>query len=329
MSRADRVLFISPAFFGYERSICAELRSRGLEVDFIDERPSNTAIARAVLRVLPRLLRGTVDRYFASVLRTVAERKYEFVIVVKGETIPASFLRRLRLQNPKARFVFYSFDAVQNSSNCVTLFPFFDRLFTFDYVDSEKFDELTYKPLFYAPEFAIREAIDSRPIDLSFVGTLHSGRYEYVKALFGRFPSTSGFFYVPARWLFFLDRLSAREYAGVDIRDVSFSKMGRDEVAQLFRNSKAVFDLQRTGQTGLTMRTFEVLAAGAILITTNVSIERESFFDPERIVLLRDLNAEEAAPLIHEALSRSVLDGSPPVGFDRFSLSEWTRTLLI
>ena len=44
----EKVLFISPAFFGYELSIKNAILENGYEVDYFDERPSNNALMKAL-----------------------------------------------------------------------------------------------------------------------------------------------------------------------------------------------------------------------------------------------------------------------------------------
>ena len=49
------------------------------------------------------------------------------------------------------------------------------------------------------------------------------------------------------------------------------------------KDCHAVLDIEHPKQVGLTMRTFEVLASGRKLITTNRSIINHEFYDPLRM----------------------------------------------
>jgi hypothetical protein len=49
---------------------------------------------------------------------------------------------------------------------------------------------------------------------------------------------------------------------------------------------QAVLDIHHPGQSGLTMRTFEVLASGKKLITTNENVRNHDFYDPTLISII-------------------------------------------
>jgi len=66
-SEQRKILFISPAFFGYEKEIRTELLKRGDEVDFFDERPKNTTITKALIRVNPKLISKITRQYYRKV----------------------------------------------------------------------------------------------------------------------------------------------------------------------------------------------------------------------------------------------------------------------
>ena len=320
-----RALFLSPSFFGYEGDIEKALVSNGYSVDFFDERPTNSSAAKALFRVGGRSVQRLVQAYYRRILATTASRSYDLVLVIKGEVVPLAFLQELRRRNPEAHFVYYSFDAIPIGSNCTTLFDEFDALFSFDPADVAADPRLALKPLFYSSHFGSHLDQGPRPFDLTFVGTMHSDRYRFVTSLFTAFTDTYGFFYVPARWFFYFNKFVSRSFAGVPVSTVSFDKLDKSAVADIFRDSRAVLDLQRSAQSGLTMRTFEVLASGAILVTGNTAIRQADIYDPDRIVVVDDYDAVDASVRLRE-----ILDSMPPVvgapaGFEKHSLENWVR----
>ena len=321
-----RALVITPSFFGYERDIVAELESQGWSTLLIDERPSNTAFVRAVLRVRKQLANGWVDKYYRSWQRTLSGEQFDLVLVVKAEVVPRWFLEQLRVTNPDARFVFYTYDALTNAGNCLEVLDCFDDRLSFDRDDVARRDDFDYLPLFYVDDFRNQGDEGSgvaRRHDLAFVGTLHTERYEFAKRCFGAFSDTFGFFFVPARWYFFLLKYVTREHRDVPWSEVSFDPMTKPGIAEIFKTSHAVLDMQRSGQHGLTMRTFEVLASGAILVTTNAAITLEPFFDPARVIVVPPDPAEiDSAALYDQLASRDRPDAAPP-GFERYSLRSW------
>lgn len=325
-----RALLITPSFFGYESDIASELESQGFQTLFMDERPSNRAVARAIVRARRALLRRQIDSYYRDKLSALEDLELDLVIVIKGEVVPRWFVSELRSRNPEARFVFYTWDALANTGagNCVEILEFFDYLYSFDSSDIADRPEFRYLPLFYTSYYELTENSRGDPeYDLAFIGTLHSARYVLAKRLLDAVPRPYGFFYMQARWYFAVVKYLTREHRRVPWCDVSFASMSKESIADVFKRSHAVLDIQRPGQTGLTMRTFEVLATGAVLVTTNPAIRNEPFYDPSRIVVVPD-NLDNLAPgQVRDALDSLVRPGSAPRGFERYSISAWVREL--
>lgn len=326
--RVGRVLLISPSFFGYELEIVSSFERLGFQVDFHDERPSNGSFSKAALRLNPKLMATRVRRHYARVSRAALDHVYDFVVVVKGEVVPECFLASLRATQVRARFIFYTFDSITNSSNCVALFPYFHDLFSFDSIDVRSDPRLRYKPLFYSTPFTPGALSLERKFDAAFIGTLHSDRFAYIQHLLTVFEKPFVFFYVPARWFFLTNRYITGRFRGVPRSSVSFTPMTSSQVAEIFRSSRVVFDLQRAQQSGLTMRTFEALASGAILVTANQFIRNAEFFDSRYIVIVKSTADAALAKDLKHTLDRNEQVEGPPPGFDKYSIDAWSAHLL-
>lgn len=321
-------LVLSPAFFGYERDIVAELTRQGFTTTFVDERPSNRAIDRAIMRVQRNLIARRIETYYREQLARLQQQEFDLVLVIKAEVVPRWFLEALRERNPQARFVFYTYDTLANAGNCLDLLDCFDARLSFDPNDVAARDDFDYLPLFYTPDYApLSSGEEERRHSLSFIGTLHSQRYALGQRLFAGRERTFGFFFVQARWYFAVVKYLTREHASVPWANVSFRPMTRAQTAEVFRNSSAVLDIQRAGQSGLTMRTFEVLASGAALVTTNAAIIREPFYDPKRIVVLDDADRIDAETIWRKVDSLPIPRGAP-AGFGVYSLQSWVSILI-
>ncbi len=75
------------------------------------------------------------------------------------------------------------------------------------------------------------------------------------------------------------------------------------------------------------MRTFEVLASGAILVTTNSAITKEPFFDPDRIIVLPRADRVDTAAL-QEALDALPTPDCAPPCFEQYALASWVSRLV-
>jgi hypothetical protein len=326
--RVGRVLLVSPSFFGYEFEIASSFERLGYDVDYRDERPSNGSVSKAALRLNPKLLTTRVRTHYERILKAALDQIYDFVVVVKGEVVPEWFLASLRTTQVRARFIFYTYDSITNSSNCVALFPYFHDLFSFDSIDVRNDPRLRYKPLFYSTPFTPGALSREREFDAAFIGTLHSDRFAYIQHLLTVFENPFVFFYVPAKWFFLVNRYITGGFRGVPRSSVSFVPMTSSEVAEVFRSSRVVFDLQRAQQSGLTMRTFEALASGAILVTANQYIQNAEFFDSRYIIIVRSTADVALIKDLKRALERNKQVEGPPPGFDKYSIDAWAAHLL-
>lgn len=286
------VLFISPAFFGYEISIKNAIIDNGYNVDFFDERTSNNSFLKAIFRVEKNLVNILINKYYKNILSRIKDKAYDYFFLIKGEVVPEWFILDFKKRNPYAKLIYYTYDSFNNNNtNSVYILKHFHTCYSFDFEDVKNNPSIKLKHLFYTKEFVNKlEVKQEKTYTISFVGTLHSNRYNTIKYLFSKFDNTYIFYYLPAKWLFFLDKLSNKVYRNIKWSEISFNKLSKQQVADIFKSSKSVLDIQRFGQTGLTMRTFEVLAAGAVLITTNASIKNADFYNDNTIVVLEDLN---------------------------------------
>jgi len=200
-------------------------------------------------------------------------------------------------------------------------------MFSFDYIDCESDAGLEILPLFYTDQFFGRGEREPEKTEVAFVGTLHSGRYAAIESLFGQFSAVMTYYYCPAIWFYLISRFITREYAGIPLGDVSFQKLSRDGVAAIFRDSRAVIDIQRKGQSGLTMRTFEVLASGSALVTTNIHITRLPKALRDRALYVEDLSDVNSANNVRrflESIDKFPLDRD---AMSDFSVEAWARRL--
>lgn len=320
-----RILIVTPRFFGYEEDIAAEFRRQGFDVDLVDERPSNSAFMKALFRVRATALRRSVDRYFRSVVSNGKTGGYDLVLVIKGEVVPVWFLEKVKRDSPRAVIAFYTFDSLANSSNFSGLLPYFDHVYSFQ-PGAERLDpRFRLKHLFYTPDFHPRGDTLTRRFESAFIGTLHSDRYRLAKRLLSAFSNTFEHFYVQAPWYFALKRVFDRRFRAVARDEVRFNKLSRSEVAEVFRNSLSVIDIQHESQDGLTMRTFEVIASGAYLVTTNEFVRQTPVMQTGRVIVVDDsVSAGELA----ETLRALPVPGGAPKGFGRYALATWAAEFI-
>lgn len=346
-----RLLLVMPRFHGYEAEIQRAAEALGYETDFVDDRPSQSVPEKALLRLCPKLLAPRVAGYCERVIRRICGKTYDKVLLISGQSLcfDGRMLDRIRFLNPKADFVLYQWDSLANFPKIRGLYPWFDRIFTFDPGDADRCLGVLYLPLFCIPEFLAlgREPVDGAkedpggfgekddsPLDLAYLGTAHPGRYERVEALADALlpvcPRQARWHYLPSRLLYWYRRVVTGCFRGTKPSDFRYKKCSKQERLDLFRRSRVILDSPQDHQMGLTMRCLEAVFSGRKLITTNPAIRSCDFYRPENILVLESGEAGNEKKLAEQALRfvQTPMVPLPESLCARYSLSHWLAVVL-
>lgn len=323
-----RVLFISPKFFGYEIEIKKKLEDYGAEVDFFDDRPQNTFFIKALIRINKNLIRSTILKHYNSLINRSAKRDYDFVFFLCTESIYYKSLISLKEQQTRATFILYLWDSIENRPTLKQLINLFDKVYSFDHEDTRVNDHIGFLPLFFSDKY---ESADSRnPLlyDLSFIGTAHSDRYRFASNIRKQCEDLGlksyFFLYLQGKVMYYFRRMIDNTFTSASINEFSFSPLLQTQVVSIVKDSKAVLDIQHGKQTGLTMRTFEVLASRRKLITTNKAIKDYDFYHPSNILVVDREN-----PVLERSFFMSDYVEIDDNIINQYSLSSWIKKIFL
>lgn len=318
-----RVLFIAPMFFGYESLIAAELEAKGAQVDYFNDRPDNSFWTKALIRLDRRLLARKTDAYYSQIIKKCSDSHYDHILIVRGEAISGATLREIRLIQPRAKLTLYLWDSMHYNPNARKILRHFDRIFSFDRVDVEQNACMQFLPLFYGREFERAASWSgAKKYDACFIGTIHTDRYKVLEKIISSLKSSGReifvFCYYPSRFLYRLRTLIDPGFRAFGAKYVNFTGMKLSDVVDRIAESRAVIDVNRPGQLGLTMRTIEAVGAQRKLITTNSDITNYDIFSEHGVLLVDREN-----PMIPDEFLK--FDGEP---FDeairsKLSVSAW------
>lgn len=285
-----KILFFSPAFFKYENMIADKMREMNAEVDTYDVRSVTSAIDRALLKISPAIFKKKSQKYYEDIIEKNKKKNYDYILIVKCDMTPISILKKFKIVFPKAKLCLYLWDSVENIPGVVKKFKYFDTLHSFDLNDCEKYPKLKFRPLFFGDQFRKeRHEIDYK-YAISFCGTIHSDRYAVIKQV-QKIAREKGlkcfwFLYLQSKFIYKFYKATKREFKDTNESTFSFDKMSVANIARIVDESCAVLDIQHPKQTGLTMRTIEMIGMNKKLITTNQSIKKYDFFDADNIAIV-------------------------------------------
>jgi len=315
-----KVLFFGPQTFGYELEIIREMQAMGAEVTFRSVRPVEHGWIIAALRIFPRLSWRFSDLFFFPWLAKSAPTACDIVFIVKGEGLSPRFLQALRDRYPTAVFILYLWDSATNCTGIELKLPFFDDCFSFDPSDCTVFPQFRYRPLFFLDRY-LRDGSDTQGNGLFFVGTLNGDRPKVIARLLSALDPSIAFEYflfVRSRLELALRRLIDRPLRRIDAGHLIFSPIPSETLSGHIKRCTAVLDIEHPRQTGLTMRTFEVIASGKKLVTTNRSVVDQDFYDPARILVI-----DRNDPVVPPQFLAAGLPPFPPGFISKYSLRGW------
>lgn len=135
--KGKRVMLIAPRFFGYEKDIQMKLANLGAIVDYVDIRPANGFLTKALIRIDRRFVKSTIEAYYDKVLKEHTSVEYDYVLILNLEGIFPAILQKFRNQFRRARFVLYMWDSFKNKRQTIDTIPFFDKVYSFERSDAE------------------------------------------------------------------------------------------------------------------------------------------------------------------------------------------------
>ncbi len=322
IKRAHVLLVCSP-FFSYHEAIKSALVSLGFHVTWWNDRASDYTLNKVALRLLPNLVARLSTTHFLAKVDCLEADKITHVLVVKGESLSAEFVRRLRQRLSTARMILYLWDGIENARGANTIASLFDAVATFDPLDANRFG-WRHRPLFARRDTQIAGPEVEPLFDWCFIGTLHSDRHRVIHRLRCSDPGQRSFVfgYVPGKLMLVGRYVTDWTLWRAPEGSVSTYVMPADRVSAICQASRAVLDIEHPRQRGLTMRTIETLLSSQKLITTNRHVLESDLFDPTRVhVISRD------RPIVSRSFFDIPFRPIPNETRQRYLISQWALDL--
>jgi len=322
-----KILFFAPAFFGYEDKIADKMRQLGARVDAFDVRSVTSAAEKALLKVNPHFFDGKTEKYYGKIYAKVRKTDYDYVLFIKCDMPTKRVLATYKRQFKNAKFCLHMWDSIRNIPYVENKFQYFDFISSFDRNDCKKYEDIHFRPLYYCDEYKREvKSKDEYDFDLCFIGTIHSDRWRILKEL-KKQAKEQGlrvyyFPYLQSRFIYMFYKLTKPEFGNADIKEFRFDKISSEKTAEMVEKSRVIIDIQHPKQTGLTIRTIEMIGMNKKLITTNADIRKYDFYNPKNIQVIDRkhplLSGEFRLP--YEPLNTGI--------YDRYSLESWIYEIL-
>lgn len=319
------LLFIPMGRGIYGTGLSNELEKMGTTVSVYDERPSQSFISKFLIRSAKNIATPYLLSYFTKIIFQNKHKNFDYVLIIRGEGLTPKIMKNLRSAYTEAKFILYLWDSLKNT-NTLRVFSYFDKILSFDKTDVENHSQIIFRPLFFLPDYEKVANVVEKPIDILFVGTVRSDRYNVAKKLQSLFAnlnvSTFFYFYFPSRLLFLKKKLTDPYFRHSKIKDFKFRRLNAGQVAHYMSMSKSSLDIHETSQNGLNMRVIETLGAKRKLITTNESVNSYDFYDKRNVLIIDREN-----PIIDLDFINTPYYEIPEKIYYKYSLRGWVEDI--
>lgn len=318
------VLFFSQYFFGYEKKISKVMQTMGAEVLLYDEMSVKKPLERAILKLNPQLFHKKTRNYYFSILKELMNKNVDYVFFIDCEMPDKSILEQYRSTFTNAKFCLHLWDSISNLKGVNKKFRYFDIISTFDRRDSEEY-KIILRPLFFDYDYRSENVHESYKYDVSFIGTIHSDRFKIVKRIISQLDPNRFFVYpyLQSHFIYYFYKFTKPEFWGTKISDFKFVKLDSKTISQIVSESKCVLDIQHPKQTGLTMRTLEMVGMKKKLLTTNIDVSNYDIYNDNNVLII-----DRNKPVLKESFLQSEYKNLPDDVYEHYSIDQWVIDVL-
>lgn len=317
------ILYLDNSETIYTRAIRDELSRISDEIDcfFYDEILIKSIYFQKFRTKEAELLQNVRIKEF---LNFISRRNYDLILVKEPQLMPISFFEGLRKAFGSVPILNYNWSSIKKY-NILPYTEFFTTIVTFDYADSDNY-RFKYLPLFYLKEFeGLAQNESPKRFALSFIGSGFSeGRIPFLNRLIQVQENQRKEFYL---YIYTTGRLNNLKLIlnNKRIAKYSYSKpLHFNGLQNIISQTDATIDHPMSIQTGLTIRTFEALASGLHLYTTNKNIIKETFYSNEKITIIN----EDLSDFNLRSNSGPKFDRDFSASFQEYRIDNWIKRLL-
>jgi len=284
----QKICIISFDHWNYDKHITAALQKRGIESYHIKIGDYKHA------SVLDKITNALSKVFLNKNLKKLRRQDFivdelnrlgfqDQILVINPEVIDLE--HHLQIKKCTHKYNAYLYDSMERNSISHLLDGIFDTIYSFDANDVENYNFLPITNYNYLNEVKIKA---KEVYDAIYVGSLDD-RVPLLIDLAKKFKTMDlNFNCVVLGKNKKLDALKEKGAEYIDFRD---NYISQEQLIENYKKAKVIVDFVREKQTGLSFRFFEALALKKKVITNNKNVLNYSFYNPNNIFVMNDVNA--------------------------------------
>lgn len=343
-SNNRKILFISPTWVGIHEDVSLQLERMGFEVTFISENSipeDSLRIKGKKIKVSRAIEEFKKNKYWID-NSDIINKSYDYLLVIDGQGINEYLFKVLKSSNPNIYCINYLYDTTHSVYHFEKNFSFFDKIFTFDRHESEKYN-INLLPIYWPP---IEDINITCKYDIFGFGAYSKNRYDlfkfikdiandldkrtFIKVYHNKIKSK--FRHVVNTWFRkFMGKDTLISIANYKTDLISHTLLSTTEFRSMIQSSDVIIDSKVLEQDGLTARFMWALGAEKKIITTNAAARLYPFYSESQILILDEsLPLESQTDSVKRFLEVPSIKLAPEIRniIDSFRIDKWINTLL-
>ena len=265
------------------------MQKRGAHVDEYDERPSQNALMKIVIRLFKKTVPQIFNNYIKNVIKQNENKDYDYILICRGEAFTTYSIRTLRNAYPKAKVILYLWDVMHNCKMKDVL-DSCDKCMSFDPVDASE-NNIGFRPTFFVDDYLPVKETNNFMYDVEFICTLYHPRHKMIKELRRQFEQQNirffTYLYVPGIIRYIQESLF--HFPFYSFKEISLTPISITDTIDILNKTKCILDVNPPYQTSLSTRAHEAMAARRKYITTNKHIKDYEYYNPNNVLVV-DIN---------------------------------------
>jgi hypothetical protein len=310
MSKLRKIAIISTHSFGYIDFLVDKLNQNDnvvltyINIDAIPFKYKNffSKVYNLILKLLklPNLKEQNRADFIFKIIS--GKDKFDQILIIRPDKFQMKTLEFLKGNTDQ--LTCYLFDGIENFKNQKKTLSFFNKVFSYDKKDVEKFNF----------EFITNYIYDD---------TIHTAEMKHEVFNISSYDKRFGFIEKLANYLSENNisfQFIIRKEQGAFHENIQFVRkyLSICEVKNYIAENKVLVDIQKENQTGLSFRIFEALGYDKKIITNNEDIVRYDFYNPNNICVISEDNINIPATFFE-----SEYEKLEPEIVDKYKLKNW------
>lgn len=310
---SKKITLIYPFAYGYIDFVVKELQSHShvivtdIKTDSIKYKYPNLGVK--IWNGITKLFGKNIKKEFFNkqVVQQIKE-KQDIIFIIRPDLVDVSLLKELK--NNTDNFIAYYYDSCKKYPQQLEIAHFFDEIYSYEKEDIEEHNFIETTNFIYDEKIASNEV----KYDVFNISSYDSRINEIDHISKVLFAAGLKIHFI----LFWFEKLSYPHL-------ISTTKyLSLEETKKNISESKAMIDIQRLDQKGLSFRTFESLGYRKKLITTNSMVKNYDFYHPNNMLIINseDINTHK----IIEFLELPYIEVSQNI-LDKYSVKSFTKRI--